>query len=221
MPALTPGFELHKIECTRASPSGKALAFQANIRRFESGRPLFCFNMSRSEHPQGVRCPVARFFYLNVSVLESASRFEHPQGCKVRSPNDSSLRAILPFSPKGKTAAFRAKRRGNLPFSPLSGDIDLQVSVAMFVDDGRPGSQGRCMVRRLCKNKLVILMNEFKPYETIMGLSQGGNVEYTVSGSDCPERGVGECCYRPTPSFSGSCSKIADLLRGQNPYARE
>lgn len=25
---------------TRASPSGKALAFQANIRQFESGRPL-------------------------------------------------------------------------------------------------------------------------------------------------------------------------------------
>jgi hypothetical protein len=26
---------------TRASPSGKASAFQADIRRFESGRPLF------------------------------------------------------------------------------------------------------------------------------------------------------------------------------------
>ena len=35
--------ESAKIEATRASPSGKALAFQANTRRFESDRPLFPF----------------------------------------------------------------------------------------------------------------------------------------------------------------------------------
>lgn len=35
-----PRFESAHPDCLRASPSGKASAFQADIRRFESGRPL-------------------------------------------------------------------------------------------------------------------------------------------------------------------------------------
>jgi hypothetical protein len=34
--------ELFLVIVRRASPSGKASAFQADIRRFESGRPLWC-----------------------------------------------------------------------------------------------------------------------------------------------------------------------------------
>ena len=35
----------------RASPSGKASAFQADIRRFESGRPLFLKGLSHQKAP--------------------------------------------------------------------------------------------------------------------------------------------------------------------------
>ena len=35
------GLDSAKINPLRASPSGKASAFQADIRRFESGHPLF------------------------------------------------------------------------------------------------------------------------------------------------------------------------------------
>ena len=48
--------ESAKIEATRASPSGKALAFQANIRRFESDRPLFYPRIQLIEQADRLLC---------------------------------------------------------------------------------------------------------------------------------------------------------------------
>ena len=42
-PILDQYYENGKIETARASPSGKASAFQADIHGFESHRPLFLF----------------------------------------------------------------------------------------------------------------------------------------------------------------------------------
>jgi|GEM_PF-3402480 hypothetical protein len=39
----------YNLKSTRASPSGKASAFQADIRGFESHRPLFCFKWPLSK----------------------------------------------------------------------------------------------------------------------------------------------------------------------------
>lgn len=43
--AILPESDIIRFVLKRESPSGKALAFQANTRRFESGLPLFLFKL--------------------------------------------------------------------------------------------------------------------------------------------------------------------------------
>jgi|GEM_PF-4038863 len=64
------------------------------------------------------------------------------------------------------------------------------------------------------QNNKVNIANGFNIYETQLGLIQDGNVQYTVLGSDCPEHGEDGYCCRPTPNFSGFCSRTLSLLPG-------
>jgi hypothetical protein len=85
----------------RASPSGKASAFQADIRGFESRCPLnldpkgsFCFNIRES--PQGAmsRCPLSK--RLERVFLFIYSRVPSPGGCFAKVWYSNALRALCP-----------------------------------------------------------------------------------------------------------------------------